>query len=741
MSPACREDGVGVMAKNRPSNQTLTVDVGLIAAEGVETPSARVYLFDRTGDLVDSKPLAKGPMTFSMTDTRRHRVVVGPDLPTAARSVADLAAELARAGAIVRDVIPTAAARVSVRVPATVYLCWWQTCILVRGSVRKQTGPGVFRPICDGVVQIFQVDLGCTLDRLASFTDEPAWLQLLIDVLAGLERDALIDRIRLVKNLPDPPPDAFHETRVITEETIRSDVGRAELASASKLTSAAPSSRLAAVRSSRPRAPQMASAKELSATLRDLPLAAAKEAILANKAILTPFLCWLIPDEWFCWQELGEATIQSDGSFSAEICLWCPDDNPDLYFEVVQTAGGIEREISDPQIACSTYYDYDGSRPVVITVDDPSAVACNDPAPRPIPGKEYYVWPTAIGNTDLRLITGLEAAAGGPLQGQVGASPLGGTLALQVEFDPRLKSDGIASYYRWSYRFDGDVGWTPISAPVTHRYKTVTFPPLQIHLHSVNLGPHGPIGGQQNLFDVPDPYPGDGWVNINDPWDRPFAYFDSTDNHQAPFTYADALPRRSGMCTLLLELFDAAGNLVQCGNNGLGGPFVFVLPDLAGPPTEYTSVLGPNNISPSGQLTFRLRIDNNDTYANVDSVATASSSVVPGSMDDLCGIRHFASVTENVTIGFRASHPNNFLTWHLDVVKGAVGSIDGASGNSSSPPQPPNPFVRTAAALLGGCPAAAFALNLYTWATATDGYSRQSQYDRSDTFAFALVSP
>jgi hypothetical protein len=32
-------------------------------------------------------------------------------------------------------------------------------------------------------------------------------------------------------------------------------------------------------------------------------------------------------------------------------------------------------------------------------------------------------------------------------------------------------------------------------------------------------------------------------------------------------------------------------------------------------------------------------------------------------------------------------------------------------------------------------------VNLYTAATATDGYGRQSQYDRSASVAFALLNP
>ena len=399
---------------------------------------------------------------------------------------------------------------------------------------------------------------------------------------------------------------------------------------------------------------------------------------------------------------------------------------------MIQTIGGIEREISDPQIACSTYYDYDGTEEVTITVEDPAAVACNEPGERPIGGEEYYVWPTAIGNDDLRGITGLEEAAGGAPQGLLGASPWGGSLALQMQFDPRLKSDGIASFYRWSYKFDGDAGFSPISAPVNHRYMTLTFAPLEIHLHTVNLGPQT-VGAEPNLFEVPDPYPGDGWVNINDPYDRPFGYFDSTDNHYSPFTYTDTLPRRSGMCTLLLEMFDAKGKPVPCANNGVGGPFDFVLPDLSGPPTQYTSVWGRTTSPLEGQLMFRVLIDNHDTFASLDSVS------VDGHTADKCGMLNYEAEEEDVSIAFHATHPNDYLTWSLGVSLGFYGGVASEGGSSSSPPAPEDPLVRTAGYLLHGCTNGAFAVNLYTAATATDGYARQSQYDRSATVAFALL--
>jgi len=724
------------MPRVEKSNQSVVVHATLSARAGAETPPARVYVFDRRDALLDSQPVTGKPLTLPLSGQSLHRVVVGPDIPAADRSHADLAAELSRAGAITRDVDPRRGLEaISLQIPPSVYLCWWKTCIYVHGSVRKQTAPGVYVPICDGIVQIFQVDLGCTLDRLASFTDAPVWYSVLIDALAGLERSVLDERIRLIKNLPDPPPDSFHETRLLPPQLAgrsfrAGSVAEAALAPAASAATLATSARSIA----RGAALEARSPAELASTLRSLPRNAVKDTILANKAIVAPFLCMLIPDEWFCWQELGEAVIQSDGTFSAEICFWCPDDFPDLYFEVVQTVGGIAREISDPQIACSTYYDYDGSEDVVITVTDPTAVACNDPKPRPIPGDEYYVWPTAIGNVDLRGINGLEDPPGAAPQGLLGAAPWAGTLALQMEFDPRLRSDGIARYYRWSYKFDGDAGFSPITAPVNHRYRTVTFSPLQIHLHTVNLGPHT-MGSEQNLFDIPEPYPGDGWVNINDPYDRPFGYFDTTDNHYAPFSYTDALPRRSGLCTLMLELFDSSGTFVPCGNNGVGGPFVFVLPDLGGAPTDYTSVLGSNNITPSGQLLFRVLIDNHDTYATLDGVTAGLNHADP------CGILHYGSLSDNVAIAFHGTHPNNYLTWSLGVWRGSAGEIAATGGNSSSPPQAPNPYSNPASALLGPCADAAFAVNLWTSATATDGYGTQTQYNRFASIAFALLNP
>jgi protein tyrosine phosphatase (PTP) superfamily phosphohydrolase (DUF442 family) len=73
---------------------------------------------------------------------------------------------------------------------------------------------------------------------------------------------------------------------------------------------------------------------------------------------------------------------------------------------------------------------------------------------------------------------------------------------------------------------------------------------------------------------------------------------------------------------------------------------------------------------------------------------------------------------------------------------GILGGVAGTSGNvSSGVLGSPADFANTAGALLGECTQGAFAVNLYCYARAVDGYSRQEQYDCSSTIGFALLKP
>lgn len=648
----------------------LTVELTLSALEGRKTPAVRVYLFDAAQRLVSSQP-AKDKVEFEIDPKQRYRVTVGPDLVDKREAPpADLNAQLVNSGAISRDYSPLKpAATMSISVRDNLIPKWAFVCINIHGTVRKQLNPGAtpatYAPVCTGIVEIFTIDLACSLGNLS----DAALLAIKNQTLARMLNVAV------------------------------EDLAHFDFSDFAKLSS-------------------------LGAGLAPLTGQALRNYIVAHRAELASFMCFLIPEWAICYQQLPDAAIQSDGSFSLDYCfLFSP---PDLYFEVKQTIDGVEREVADPDIMCTTMWRYDGSQGALVTVEDPAAIACQ-PAPKPGPGY-LYVWPTAIGNIDLRQVNGLETM--GPVVGKgllPGDTPWGGTLCLQVQFDPNLRANDI-HYYRWSYKFDGDADFTQINASVTHRWQEITFGPggkIDIHLHPVTLGPRL-VNGTTNLFEIPDP--AIDWINIVDPSDRPFAYFDST---------AGQTPGRSGLVTLKLEMFHANGTHVACGNDGHGGPFQFLLPDLGGTPDDYTNAPAAN-IDANGDLGFQVLVDNNPTTAQLPGVDVNNIKA------DDCGILHYSSAPEDVDtqyvhIQYVATHPHNYLDWSLSVSRGLHGSVASTGGSTSS--ANPDHFDKRPSALLGTCKQAAFAVNLNTYARAQSGYGRQSQYDRWATIAFALLTP
>jgi hypothetical protein len=660
--------------KDSIKNGTLTVNVGLPKQDASKTaPPVQVYLFDAADQLVEAQA-PKERNEFRVDASQRYRVTVGPDLLKDKAAPANLVQKLAASSSVSRDYVPALKnTNIAISVDLTTLGLWLVRCINVHGSVRKLLNPGGDPPeyasICTGTVQVFTIDLACSLDRLT-----PAQLTNL--------KNTMLARM-LNREIQDILNFDFGDLgHVLTEA-----VGMIPLSGA-----------------------------------------ALKSYIVANRAALAPFMCNIIPEWDICYTQLADAPIQSDGTFSNTYCffLW---ETVDLYFEVVQTIDGGTVEISDPDILCTMMFNYDGTQPVLITVDDPAAIAC-------LPTKSgpgyLYVWPTAIGNIDLRNIDGLETLAGTGMTSDFFGRPVawGGVLPLQMQFHPGLQAGGVV-YYRWSYQFDGDFGFTNINTPVTHRWQEVTVDGMgviHIHLHAYTFGPQL-VGATPNLFEVPD-LVGKTWVDINDPADRPFAYFDSTQG---------LTPGRSGMCTLKLEMFDGAGNHLSSGNAGHAGPFKYILPDLTMPPDAFVDAGGPN-IDGNGDLVFRIRVDNNPTKAALYDALTGSHGG-----GDACGMRHYNGPGDPVTISYAATQPENFIDWTLSVTRGLCGQVVGTSDHTSS--ADPANFTNNASVLLaafGGCTActqAAFAVNLYCAARITNGYGRQTQYDRSATMAFALLTP
>jgi len=713
--------------KEKAGQKSISVNVNFQGQQkGQDLPSARAYLFDLNGRFLDSKLVDGKPLSFSVEAGPKYQFRIGPDLLKDQKAPSDLAAQLDKAKAITQDYIPAIHGEaLSVIIDHLIWPCWiFPTCINVHGTVRKLLNPGSDRPvyasICQGTVQIFQVDLECTLDTLA-----PNYLLRLRD---DLVKRLTVEQIPHIINPGDPGPES-----VVNK---LASARRSQAGANMKKTSAQAVNRSAVMgRSALSNFKQATSLSDAAATLRVLDGANLKQYLVLNKALLFWLWCELIPDWAFCWQELTEVLIQSDGSFSAEICFWCPEDYPDLYFEVVQNIGGTEQEIYDPQIACSTYYNYDGSASVDITIDDPDAIPC----PPITPGPDYlYVWPRYIGWEDLWYVKGLTDGVGPDLGLLPGKTPFGGTLDLKTQLHPDLPTPGI-SYIRWSYKFPGDPDFTHIKAPFTIRKEKTTYiaPSTVIIVDTPVTFVAQTVGPNTDLFAIPEHLPADTvWIDL------PYANFDSTlgaipDPNASTDCHNTLLTGQSGLCTIRVEMFDNAGNHVACDNGGGPATFAYLLPDQSIALGTYTNAPA-FNINADGDLIFQIMIDNNHTVAQLPKVQTPISSTDT----DPCGILHYTSGSDIVDIFYVAFHPNDYIDWGLSVSLGILGGVASLGGNvSAGSLGAPADFANTASALLDGCTQGAFAVNLNCYARATNGYSRQYQYDCSATIGFALLKP
>ncbi|MCU1323759.1 MAG: hypothetical protein JWM43_3408 [Acidobacteriaceae bacterium] len=124
---------------------------------------------------------------------------------------------------------------------------------------------------------------------------------------------------------------------------------------------------------------------------------------------------------------------------------------------------------------------------------------------------------------------------------------------------------------------------------------------------------------------------------------------------------------------------------------------------------------------------------------NQPSVASLSLPLVGGAPADACGVFHYGANTAAVlSIAFTASHPANLANYSFSMVRGVTSVV--LPPPTSGPVSPaPGPITSTVATLLGPCPTAGFAVELYVAVTMTNGWGRQSQYDASSLLAFVLT--
>ncbi|MGH9126890.1 MAG: hypothetical protein ACRDZ8_19495, partial [Acidimicrobiales bacterium] len=129
-----------------------------------------------------------------------------------------------------------------------------------------------------------------------------------------------------------------------------------------------------------------------------------------------------------------------------------------------------------------------------------------------------------------------------------------------------------------------------------------------------------------------------------------------------------------------------------------------------------------------------LFVDNNPC------AVTLAEAVIGATPANACGFLPYnpaTKATDVLTVAYTATQPNGNLTWGFQLVKAAA-AVASASGTGDGPPAS---FSETVAVALGSCVIAAFAAGVEAYATATTGWGRCSQYDRSRVEAFALAPP
>lgn len=159
--------------------------------------------------------------------------------------------------------------------------------------------------------------------------------------------------------------------------------------------------------------------------------------------------------------------------------------------------------------------------------------------------------------------------------------------------------------------------------------------------------------------------------------------------------YLDSRTLTNGQHTLVLELTNAAGAQIE-----------------QSPP-------------------LKIMVNNQACVAKLDPPTLGATPA-----DSLCGVlRYGANPAGKVKLAFSAVHPANYANYSFSLIKGA-NQIKSVSG----PVSPPPPALEyTVPDLLGTCQMAGLAESLYVATTITDGRGRQSQYDASAGFAFALA--
>jgi len=709
-----------------------------------ELQTVVAYAFSQGGALLDMQALDKqGAAKLTVPvgkEAQSVRVVLGPEVD---KELLD-AGELLRRGGIDRHVaVRPNLDRLSPVIFDVGHERWrhWigRRCVVNGALVKRVVSGGVTLrlPVCNAAVDIYEVDPWpriifelpeIEIDRLRDFIDGP-WPPIDWPIPPRPPEpflgDLIDDPLARVGLNPQPLP-----PRTSTPEAFR---GFDPLAADRLRAPVLPTDLLLAARAVRP---------------------AFERAVVANLDLLRPVLCWLFP---LRVRKTLLETVMTDecGKFHAVIWRSILNlDQPDLYFVARQRIWpGIWATIHEPvPVACNTWWDYVCGTEVTLVTSHPLAHAC-PPCP-PIVAPNNWVLFMAIGNTSVWRIHGAndttKVGAVGHDPAKLGlldgSAPWGGSLRPRLEFDSSLRSDLGVRYYRVSYKrpAEAESEWRPSTEAINRHYTHEVAGDMI--LEQFALGPQT-VGTTAHVCEIPPALPPTGqWSIPNAVLDTQNALIPTT--AVAPGTSFDAggTPLgtdEGGPWQIKVELFDAAGNLVDPEALGIKWR-VPASDDLSGTiQTRDAASLGLVDAA-LDRMVVTVRVDNNPAFARIDAPSVGGSTAA-----DACGVMNYASRALAVDVPFLALQRNRYAQYSFYVQRGAVtpaeykaagrAAANAATMPAAIPPSPPGDPLPTVGSLLDSCILAGFTEQLAVEHLATDGWSRQSQYDARAARAFVLA--
>ena len=683
------------------------------------------WVVDRQGNLLEKQSIKNGQAKLTIDSELLHgqaKIYIAPDLPAMMRKRKVNERLLQRAGAYQ----PTIHLRNGnvidlLQIPDIIDFPF-RFCHIA-GTVSKNfiiDGISQVLPVCNLRVHI------CEVDRLELILPKiPDWE--IIDI-----RDRILDIIVHEKfppfPIPDPIPDPIGP---VSTRTARS-------------ANALLTNRLQAQK-------QSITQDQFILSLTNNSAANIRKLMLNNFQAFLPYLC-LFPRRWPFLYHCDEiATVQTDcyGRFEHLYFYLDSGDQPDIYIWIEANINGSWETVYKPAKACGTHWNYQCGTEINISIHDNRVQPCEC---APLPGQ--VVWMKRVNNgVSIRNIQQNTAASAhianavGLTQNDQGhyVSPFGNSFPFVVQFGSGLPSAGV-THYRWKYRQIKNANLSNVLDTEHHFegavYKGYTYERINsdgdtvFYTGSFKLGPEPSPNG--NIFRIPH-----AEASIDIPTE-PTAEW----NQDTYSVNVDSLSLNDGLYEFTFELLDASGNVVPFDKD------IFVVDkkigELSNPPDAPTitafgrpeNYLLLNGANKAIGFRFAMRIDNDHCHAEINDALVDGSPT-----ENLCGFGQYKNKDNSkVTLGFIASHPQNFATYSFNVIKG--------NGHSAGPTDTDgyvtqahdgysvvsNVFTKNVdvSAMLGICDKAAFAENLYVRATHTNGNRRLEEYDRSDTAAFAI---